>query len=66
MITSMAFQKNPDPILWCVRSDGVLLSMTYDREQNVIAWSRHPFIGADAVGVPEPPVCTDCTWPTPH
>lgn len=42
-ITSIAFQKNPDPILWCTRSDGTLLSMTYEREQDVVAWSRHPF-----------------------
>jgi hypothetical protein len=42
-IVGMAYQKNPDPILWCFRADGTLLSMTYEREQNVIAWSRHPF-----------------------
>lgn len=41
-ITSMAFQKNPDPILWCTRTDGTLLSMTYERDQDVIAWARHP------------------------
>lgn len=42
-ITSIAFQKNPDPILWCIRADGTLLSLTYEREQNVIGWARHPF-----------------------
>ena len=40
-ITSMAFQRNPDPILWCTRDDGTLLSMTYEREQNVVGWARH-------------------------
>lgn len=39
-ITEMAFQKTPDPILWCVRSDGTLSTMTYNREQEVVAWSR--------------------------
>jgi hypothetical protein len=42
-ITSMAFQRNPDPILWCTLDDGSLISMTYEREQNVIGWSKHPF-----------------------
>ena len=41
-VTSMAFQRNPDEILWMTRVDGVLLSMTYDPIQEVIAWARHP------------------------
>ena len=41
-ITSMAFQRNPDEILWMTRQDGTLLSMTYDPIQNVIAPARHP------------------------
>lgn len=41
-ITSMAFQRNPDEILWLTRVDGVPLSMTYDPIQNVIAWASHP------------------------
>lgn len=39
-ITRIAFQKNPDPILWCVRSDGVLLAFTYEKDEEVFAWSR--------------------------
>ena len=41
-ITSMALQKNPDTILWFTLGDGSLISMTYDREQDVVAWSDHP------------------------
>ncbi len=41
-IVAMAMQRNPDQILWCVREDGVLLSMTYERDQNVVAWASHP------------------------
>lgn len=41
-ITSMAFQRNPDDILWATLVDGTLVSMTYDPQQNVIAWARHP------------------------
>lgn len=40
-IIDMAFQAEPDSIVWCVRDDGVLLSMTYMREQEVVAWARH-------------------------
>lgn len=40
-IKDMAYQQNPDRIVWVVRSDGILLSMTYMREQQVIAWTWH-------------------------
>jgi hypothetical protein len=50
-ITSMAFQKNPDPILWCTLTDGTLISCTYERDQNVVAWARHPmYSGGDITG----------------
>lgn len=37
----MAYQQEPESILWCLRSDGVLASLTIDRAQDVIAWARH-------------------------
>jgi hypothetical protein len=40
-ITEIDFQSRPDPMLWSVREDGVLLSMTYQRDHEVVAWSRH-------------------------
>ena len=40
-IIEMAYQQEPDSILWMVRDDGVLLSLTYMREQEVLAWSWH-------------------------
>lgn len=40
-IRQIAFQQQPDPIIWCVRNDGVLLSLTYEADQEVIAWARH-------------------------
>jgi hypothetical protein len=40
-IVEMAYQQNPDRLVWAVRSDGKLLSMTYMREQEVIAWTWH-------------------------
>ncbi len=39
-IVDMAFQRTPDPILWCVRADGEMATMTYERDQNVFSWSR--------------------------
>jgi hypothetical protein len=38
-IIEMAFQQEPDSIVWCVRSDGKALTMTYMKEQDVTAWS---------------------------
>lgn len=40
-ITEIAYQQNPDRLVWAVRSDGKLLSMTYMREQEVVAWTQH-------------------------
>lgn len=42
-IVDWAYQKTPDSIIWAVREDGVLLSCTYVREQQILAWARHDF-----------------------
>ena len=39
-ITQLAFVQEPDPVLFCVRTDGVLVAMTYLPEQDVCAFSR--------------------------
>ncbi len=39
-IVDTAFQKTPDSILWCVRNDGELPVFSYERKENVTAWSR--------------------------
>jgi hypothetical protein len=44
-ITEMAFQSQPQAVNWCVRSDGVLLGLTYERDHEVIAWHRHELGG---------------------
>ncbi|MGL4647762.1 MAG: hypothetical protein ACRC1H_00030, partial [Caldilineaceae bacterium] len=44
-IVDMAFQQEPWSVLWCARTDGVLIGMTFDRVQDVVAWHRHPFEG---------------------
>ncbi len=40
-ITRIIWQSDPDDILWCVRSDGILLGMTYDKNQKIAAWHKH-------------------------
>jgi hypothetical protein len=36
-----AYQQSPGSVIWMVRDDGVLLALTYMKEQNVFGWSRH-------------------------
>jgi hypothetical protein len=44
-IEEMAFQQDPDPVLWAVRSDGTLLGLSYDRSNDVVGWHKHPIDG---------------------
>lgn len=45
-ITEWAWQQEPDRVIWCVRDDGTLLSLTYMPEQQLVAWARHDTDGA--------------------
>jgi len=36
-----AFQQQPDAILWGITGAGLLVGMTYERDQNVVGWHRH-------------------------
>ena len=40
-VVELAFQQQPDAVLWCVRGDGQLIGMSYERDQEVVAWHRH-------------------------
>lgn len=40
-ISKMAYQRNPNSVVWCLRSDGKLLSFTYNNEQQIVAWALH-------------------------
>ena len=40
-IVDMAYQREPISTVWAVRADGVLLGMTYLRDQNLVGWHRH-------------------------
>ena len=40
-LVAIAWQRDPDYVLWATRDDGVLLGLTYIKEQQVWAWHRH-------------------------
>ncbi len=46
-VAQMTYQKEPQGIVWCVRNDGVLAGMTYDRDADAlrVGWHRHIFGG---------------------
>ncbi len=39
-IIDMAYQQEPESILWTVRKDGQMATLTIDQEQEVLGWSR--------------------------
>ena len=45
-IVDMAYQQEPDSIVWIVRDDGTLVGMTYRREEEVVAWHKHVIGGS--------------------
>lgn len=45
-ILQMAWQQEPDLILWCATTDGRLVGFTYNRDQKVMCWHRHPLGGS--------------------
>ena len=44
-LTQIAYQQEPNQIIYGVRGDGELVGFTYQREQEVTAWHRHIFGG---------------------
>jgi hypothetical protein len=49
-VVEMAYQEEPLAIIWCVRGDGQLIALTYQREQEVVAWHRHIIGGVFGTG----------------
>ena len=45
-VADMAYQQEEDTVVWACTADGVLIGCTYLRDQNVVAWHRHP-VGGD-------------------
>ena len=44
-LTELAYQQEPDSVVWGVRTDGQLIGMTYRREEQVVAWHTHKIGG---------------------
>lgn len=40
-IIRWSYQQVPNSIVWCTRSDGVMLALTFQREHQVIGWALH-------------------------
>lgn len=40
-IVSWSYAEEPYSIIWCVRSDGTMLGLTYLRDHEVVGWHRH-------------------------
>ena len=41
-LTDMIWQQEPELILWFVRSDGTLVGLSYDPQNQVVGWHTHP------------------------
>lgn len=54
-LVDLTYAEDPWGIIWAVRKDGMLLSLTYDRQRQMLAWARHQTDGiVEAVcAVPE-------------
>ena len=40
-VVDVDYAQEPQSIYWAVREDGTLLGLTYQREEDVVAWHRH-------------------------
>ena len=65
-IVDIVYQQEPHTIIWCARSDGQLIGFTYNREQDVLGWHRHPIGGNGIVEcmetIPSPNGTQDDLW----
>lgn len=50
-VVAMTYQQTPDSIIWFVRDDGLLLGLTYIKEQDIYAWHKHSIQNARFVNV---------------
>lgn len=63
-ITRLAYAAEPIGIVWCLRNDGSVVGLTYNRDENVIGWHRHDFGGyVESLGVlPSTDQLQDILW----
>ena len=44
-VKEWGYQQIPHSVVWVARSDGAMLTLTYNKEQEVVAWTRHDTLG---------------------
>ena len=49
-IVEMAYAEERDSVVWAIREDGQLLSMTFRRDEGVVGWGRHIIGGSFSTG----------------
>ncbi|ENV02411.1 MULTISPECIES: phage nozzle protein [Acinetobacter] len=54
-IDEITYQQEPQSIVWCKLGDGKVASITFNRDQEVLAWAQHDFGGT---------VISMCSLPT--
>lgn len=50
-VVAMTYQQTPDSIIWFVRDDGLLLGLTYIKEQDIYAWHKHSIKNARFINI---------------
>lgn len=65
-IRGMAFQPEPEPILWVYLTDGKLVAVTYERANDVVGWHTHALGGngkvTSAAVIQAPTLDRDQLW----
>ena len=61
-IVDVCWQQEPDSVLWLVRDDGKVCSITYDKDQDVTAWALHDFGGVVESVATIPDATGDQVW----
>lgn len=61
-LTSLAYQGEPDSLIYGVRADGVLATCTIDRDQDVVGWSRQTTQGVVESVAVIPGIQRDQVW----
>jgi hypothetical protein len=65
-VIDMDYALDPYSVVWCVRSDGLLLGFTWNNEEQVKGWHRHQIGGAGIVEsvavIPRPDNIADQVW----
>jgi len=64
-VVELAYQQEPNQIVWAARADGALAGMTYERTEDVVGWHRHSIGGGIVESVVNVPHCDgdqDVLW----